>query len=76
MDKAIVVHGRLEDSTHLVLDEPVTEVRGEVEVVLRAAAAPGVGADVFDFIAKLPAGNRSKDDIDRQIRAERDAWDR
>lgn len=33
-----------------------------------------VAGDVFEIIARLPAGMRSKDDIDRQMREERETW--
>ncbi len=76
MERAIVVRGRLADSQHIELDEPVTELEGPVEVVLRAVPhrSEGEEEDIFDFIAKLPPGTRSKENIDRQIREERDSW--
>jgi hypothetical protein len=74
MGKAIVVRGRLSDSRHIELDEPVTELRGPVELVLRSVPHEPKGQNVFDLIAKHPPGTRSKDDIDRQVRERRDAW--
>jgi hypothetical protein len=75
MERAIVVRGKLADSRHIELDEPVEEISGPVEVVLRPTAeAPSTEGDVFDFIASLPAGERSKEEIDRQVAAERDSW--
>jgi len=76
MERAVVVRGKLADSQHIELDEPVTELVGPVEVVLRPIPA-SVGSeeeDIFDFIAKLPPGTRSKEDIDRQMREERESW--
>ena len=32
--------------------------------------------DILDFLAKLPGGTRTKEDIDQQIREERDSWER
>jgi hypothetical protein len=29
---------------------------------------------VFDFLRRLPAGTRGREDIDHQIREEREAW--
>lgn len=77
MERAIVVRGVLSDPLHIELAEPVTELRGEVEIVVRPAAAlqSQPRQDIFDFIARLPPGTRSKEDIDRQIREERNAWD-
>ncbi|MFQ5668219.1 MAG: hypothetical protein ACE5I7_17550 [Candidatus Binatia bacterium] len=76
MERAIVVRGKLADAQHIELDEPVTELEGPVEVVLRRVPAETEGQeeDIFDFIAKLPPGTRSKEDIDRQIRKERESW--
>jgi len=76
MERAVVVRGKLTDARHIELDEPVTEIEGPVDIVLRAvpSAPDGQDEDVFEFIAKLPPGTRSKEDIDRQIRAERESW--
>ena len=76
MERAIVVRGILSDPLHIELAEPVTELRGEVEVVVRPAPTPQPQPrqDIFDFIASLPPGTRSKEAIDRQLQEERDAW--
>jgi len=74
MERAIVVRGRLSDPRHIELEEPVTGLQGPVEVVVRPLPAAPAGPDVFDLIAAQPPGTRSKSDIDRQIRDERDAW--
>jgi hypothetical protein len=76
MERAIVVRGVLSDSLHIELAEPITELQGEVEVVVRSASASQSQPrqDIFDFIANLPPGIRSKEEIDRQIQEERDAW--
>lgn len=72
----VVVRGRLNDPRHIELEEPVNDLKGEVEVTVRAVPVPPDSSegDVFDFIAHLPPGTRSKDDIDRQVREERDSW--
>jgi len=75
MERTIVVNGRLSDSRHVELHGPVTDLEGEAEVVLRPAKAkPQTGESIFDLIARLPGGTRSKEDIDRQIREERGSW--
>ena len=76
MERAIIVRGTLSDPLHIELAEPVTELRGEVEIVVRPASVsrPQPRQDIFDFIASLSPGTRSKEDIDRQIQEERDAW--
>ena len=78
MERAVIVRGRMSDPRHIELDEPVGSIRGEVEVVVKSAAETQRAAeqDVFDFIARLPPGARSKADIDRQVREEREAWGR
>jgi hypothetical protein len=40
MEYSIVVQGSLSDPRHIELDEPVTELHGVVEVILRPARAP------------------------------------
>ena len=34
------------------------------------------GKSIFEVLDSLPVGTRSKDDIDAQLRIERDSWDR
>ena len=75
MEKTVVVRGKLADPRHIELDEPVTELRGAVEVVLRPAAeSRSSGRDAFELIESMPAGSREKRDIDRQVADERGAW--
>lgn len=77
MERAIVVRGRLTGARHIELDEPLAEIDGPVEVVVRSLSAGGADGqeDVFDYILSLSPGARSKEDIDRQVREERDAWE-
>jgi len=57
------------------LDEPVDDLAGPVEVVLRSTRPTELARrDVFDVIASMAPGNRTKQDIDRQIDEERDDW--
>jgi hypothetical protein len=39
MERAIAVRGKLTDAKHIELDEPVTDIEGPVEVVLRPNAS-------------------------------------
>jgi hypothetical protein len=75
MERGVVVRGRLH-GRQIDLEEPVDQLDGEVEVVVRpvepAHAKPV--ESIFDFIRKLPPGTRTKEDIDRQIAEERDSW--
>lgn len=59
------------------LDEPVRSSRGEVEVLVEVEEARPANeiSNLADFLESLPPGSRSKEDIDRQIREERDSWD-
>lgn len=68
METAFILRGRLSDSTHIELDEPVTGIDGEVEVVVRRVGPQSAETvDVFEWIAACVPGSRSKEEIDRQI---------
>ncbi|MGH7279989.1 MAG: hypothetical protein ACRELY_00575 [Polyangiaceae bacterium] len=76
MERGVVVRGRIH-GRRIDLDEPVDQLEGEVEVVVRAVGAPQpTVADMLALIATFPPGTRSKEDIDRQIAEERASWDR
>ena len=78
MQKEIVIRGRLTAPTHVELDKPVTDLTANVEVTVRVSAADdGAGSqldELLEFLRNLPPGTRSREDIDRQVREERDAW--
>jgi hypothetical protein len=38
MGQTVVVYGNLNDPRHIVLDEPVSDIRGPVEVAIRSIA--------------------------------------
>jgi len=46
VERAIVVRGSLKDPKHIELDEPVTEVEGRVELVVRSEP-PGTPAPYY-----------------------------
>jgi hypothetical protein len=73
MERGVLVRGTLH-GRHIELDEQVNEPDGEVEVFLRSVGATPRPPDVLDVIASLPAGTRSKDDIDRQLADDRAGW--
>jgi len=77
MERAIVVKGRMISPTTIELDESISEVTGGVEVTLRSITPdqPGEGETVFEFLRRLPPGTRTKEDIDQQMREEREAWE-
>jgi len=75
MERGVVVRGRLR-GRHIDLDEPVDQLEGEVEVVVRAVEPerPNTVESIFEFIRTLPPGTRTKEHIDRQLAEERDSW--
>jgi hypothetical protein len=73
MERGVVVRGKLH-GRHIELDEQVDELEGEVEVFLRPVVATPRPPDVLEVIAALPAGSRSKEDIDHQLADDRTGW--
>ena len=71
MSKAVIVKGTLADPRHVELDEPVADMIGAVEVVLRAVpAGEPLRRSILGLCADLgPAP--SADDIDE---ARREMW--
>ncbi len=76
MERAFILRGRLSNPQHIELDEPVSEIEGEVEVVLRRVTLPteARSIDIFELIAASSPGARSKEDIDQQVADERGSW--
>ena len=76
MNEATVIKGRLTGPKSVELDQPVTGAQPEVEVVIHPLGAnpPTNGETVSQFLRRLPAGKRSKEDIDQQIQDERSSW--
>jgi len=77
MQIPIVVNGRLVGPTHIELDEPVASLKGDVEVLLRVRQTPANASaeTLSEFLRRIPPGTRSREDIDRQLRQERDSWE-
>jgi hypothetical protein len=73
MRRGVVVRGRLHGQ-HIELDEKIDALDGEVEVVVRSADSTPRPPDVLEVIANLPAGTRSKEDIDQQLANDRSGW--
>lgn len=77
MERAIVIRGRLVEPRRIDLDEPITEITGDVELVVRRSPVPepaASGETVFDLIERLPGGALSQTEIDGQLRLEREGW--
>lgn len=71
MNNTVILRGRFSDSRHIELDEPAPAIAGEVEGVVRTVARGlSEAVDVFELIAALAPGTRSKEDIDRQLAEE------
>jgi hypothetical protein len=73
MGSAVTVRGKLADSRHIELDEPVTEIVGPVEVVLRPAVdRANLAADRVAVARALQASSPAQrtDSVDL-IRADR-----
>ena len=73
MERRVVVRGRLH-GRNIELDEPVDDLNGEVEVVVRPVPICPAKPDVLDVIARLPPGTHSKAELDRRVQNERDSW--
>jgi len=70
--KAIYEDGVLKPKSPLQLEEHT-----EVEVLVMAPVArvaDKVEGKLSDYLRTLPPGTRSKEDIDQQIREERESW--
>jgi len=76
MQSKIIIKGHLNGPNNVVLDQPAPSAKGEVEVIVRTdnGKEPGPKENVFAFLRRLHEGTRSKEEIDQQIREERDAW--
>lgn len=65
---------------HLQLPDDVAEGPAEVIVSIPEPGTPSDGVSDFgkflDFVDSLPPGNRSKEEIDRALQAERDSWEK
>ncbi|NJL26480.1 MAG: hypothetical protein HC897_00710 [Thermoanaerobaculia bacterium] len=74
MLEAKVVRATMISDRRIELVEPMPGIRGPVEVTLRPVAVEPQVPDVFDLIASLPPGKRSKTKIDRDLAEERASW--
>ena len=79
MRRAIVVKGRMVGPTTVELVEQVPPTETEVEVVVPVGdEVDEVAGDrresVVEYLRRLPVGMRTKEEIDRQLREEGEAW--
>ena len=75
MSESITIPAHIGDGT-IHLDAPLPTDIERVEVRgYRAGRKDGTALeDLISFLESLPAGTRTKDDIDRQIEEERSSW--
>jgi hypothetical protein len=73
MTRTVVIKGRVVGPQTVELAEPLPDQTSEVEVIARVKTS-GRGK-LSDILRSFPPGTRRKEDIDRQVNEERDAWD-
>ncbi len=77
MHNAIVISGRLVGPRNVQLDEPVTDLHAQVEVIVRSEQSQKLKEQkLAEFLGGLPSGTRSRRDIDEQLRSERAGWEK
>ena len=75
LDRGMVVRGRLRGA-RIDLERPMDALNGDVEVSVRPVAeVRRAVADMLALLATFPPGTRTKDEIDRQVLADRAGWD-
>jgi hypothetical protein len=74
----IIVPGRLVSPTCIELAHPVSLNDGEIEVEIRQPHSGRQQAALLllQLLAASPSRGRTKEDIDEQIREERESWER
>jgi hypothetical protein len=75
MSRTVVIKGRAVGPSTVELERPLPEQAREVEVRAEIHDEPGrKRGKLSDYLRSLPPGTRTKEDIDKQIREERDSW--
>jgi hypothetical protein len=72
MSRTVVIKGRVVGPHTVELETALPDRTQEVEVVARVPDR--VSGKLSDYLRALPPGTRNKDDIDQQLREERDSW--
>lgn len=75
MPETIVIPGHLVDSKTVELDSPAPPEATDAEVVIRVPTTLRPPRKLSEILREFPPGTRTKDDIDRQIEEEREAWE-
>lgn len=75
MSRTVMIKGHVVSPSTVQLEEPLPEQAREVEVRAEVPDDPGrKRGKLSDYLRSLPPGTRTKEDIDQQIREERDSW--
>lgn len=75
MDTAFIIHGKIAEG-QFVSDEPMPDLEGPAELIVYTrviAEDARASRSMFEFFGKAPQ-LRSAEDIDAQLREEREAW--
>jgi hypothetical protein len=73
MHNVIIVRGRLIGPRNIELDEAVTGTECKVEIIFRTSAT-NQEEDVFQFLKRLPPDTQSREELDKKLSSERQAW--
>ncbi len=76
MDSPVVIRGTFLNQV-FIPDGPLPEIKGRAELIVYQQLADETADErpsIFDVFGKAPQ-LRSAEDIDAQLRAERDSWD-
>jgi len=75
METVRIIHGRVVGPRSVELEESLPAGQDpRVDVVVRPLAATTFGSAV-DFLRSRASGSRTREEIDRQINADRSSWD-
>ncbi len=76
MNTALVIHGKVVEGA-FVAEEPMPDFEAPAQLIVYPAASPSAaersGRSMFDYFGKSPHP-RSAEELDAQLREERDAW--
>ncbi len=75
MTETLTIPAHVENG-NIALDAPLPKNIEWVEVRARVSSTPGSAKarSVAAYLESLPPGNRTGEEIDRQVQAERDSW--
>jgi len=75
MSRTVVIKGHMVGPTTVQLEQPLPEQAREVEVRAELPDDPGRRRGrLSEFLRSLPPGTRTKEDVDQQVREERNSW--